>query len=280
MADRAAADRLEADRPGWASPYTAILGSRLRSQLQYRTSFGIELVSSIGVGVVELAEVYVMFHNVPLLGGLDFSAALLVFGLSNLAFSIADLVTGHLDEINDWLRLGTFDVLLLRPLPVLAQLVLADVTLKRIGRGLLALAVLGLALTRVHVTWTSAHVVLLLLTPLTGALIFSALFCSAAALQFHLVDGGEFANAFTYGGSYAAQYSTAVYAVPLRVFYTFVIPTAFTAYLPALTLLDRTGPDGVPTWFGWLTLPASLLAGAAALALWRSGVRHYQGGGG
>jgi hypothetical protein len=35
-------------------------------------------------------------------------------------------------------------------------------------------------------------VALLLVTPVTGALIFSALFCAAAALQFHLVDGGEF----------------------------------------------------------------------------------------
>jgi ABC-2 type transport system permease protein len=160
IADRLTDTRAEAradrpdDRPSWVAPYTAILGSRLRSQLQYRTSFGIELVSNIGVGAVQLAEVYVVFHNVRLLGGLDVNAALLVFALSNLGFGLADLVTGNLDQINEALRLGTFDVLMVRPLPVLAQLVLADVTLKRMGRGLLALMVLALALTRVHVSWT------------------------------------------------------------------------------------------------------------------------------
>jgi ABC-2 type transport system permease protein len=110
--------------------------------------------------------------------------------------------------------------------------------------------------------------------------IFASLFLGAAALQFYLVDGGEFANAFTYGGGYAAQFSTATYALPLRVFYTFVIPAAFTGYLPALAILDRQGPAGLPSWLGWCTIPAAAAAAATALLLWRTGVRHYQGGGG
>ena len=49
---------------------------------------------------------WVIFHNVDVLGGLDFTAALLVFALSNLAFSLADMFVGHLDQLPRYLRAG------------------------------------------------------------------------------------------------------------------------------------------------------------------------------
>lgn len=262
------------------NPYLAIARSRLRSQLQYRTSFTLDLSNSVVNGVVEFVEIYALFHNVPFLGGLDLTGALLVFAFANLSFSLADLVVGHLDTIPAYLRAGTLDVLLLRPLPVLGQLVLTDIALKRIGRGLLATVVLVIVLLRLPIAWTPAHAALVVLTPLTGGVIFAATFITAGALQFRLVDGAEFANGFTYGGAFAAQYPTSVYPLPLRVLYTFVVPAAFTAYLPTLVILDRAGPPGLPTWLGWCTVPAAAAALTASLLFWRSGVRHYQGGGG
>lgn len=262
------------------NPYLAIAGSRLRSQLQYRTSFTLDLSNSVINGVVEFVEIYALFHNVPFLGGLDLNGALLVFAFANLSFSLADLVVGHLDTIPAYLRAGTLDVLLLRPLPVLGQLVLTDIALKRIGRGLLATVVLVVVLLRLPIEWTPAHALLVVVTPLTGGVIYSATFITAGALQFRLVDGGEFANGFTYGGGFAGQYPASIYPLPLRVLYTFVVPAAFTAYLPTLAVLDAQGPPGVPAWLGWCTAPAAALALGASLLLWRSGIRHYQGGGG
>lgn len=262
------------------NPYVAIAASRVRSQLQYPTSFALDLLSSLMVGLLELTEVYVVFHNVPLLGGLDLTAALLVFAFANVSFSLADLVAGHLDQVPVYLRAGTLDVLLLRPMPVLAQLVLTDVTLKRLGRGLLAAFVLVAALLRLPVDWNPARVALAVTTPLTGAVIFASLFVAAGAVQFRLVDGGEFANGFTYGGSYAAAFPTTVFPLPLRILYTFVVPAAFTSYLPAVALLGRPGAPALPAWLGWCTVPAAMVSLLAALLLWRSGVRHYQGGGG
>jgi len=262
------------------NPYLSLLGSRLRSQLSYRASFTLELVSSAGIGLIELAEVLVIFHNVPTLAGFDVTAALLVFALSNVGFSLADLVFGQLDEIPALVRAGTLDVLLLRPLPVLAQLVLANVTLKRLGRALLSGGVLVVVLPRLPIRWTPGHVLLAASTPLAAAALFGALFTVAGAVQFFVMDGGEVANAFTYGGSYASQFPTTVIPMPLRVLYGFVIPTVFISFAPALTLLDRSLPAGWPPWLGWTSPIAAALAWAIALRAWRFGLQHYQGGGG
>jgi len=263
-----------------AHPYRIVLASRIRSQLQYRTSFALTLLASAMATAIELTEVYVVFHAVPVIGGLDFPAALLLFAIAGSGRSLADLITGQLDDMPNLLRQGILEVLLVRPLPLLAQLLVSDLRLEKLGRTTLALAVLVIAPTQVDVDWTPARTALLLIAPLAAAGIFAALFITAGAVQFFLIDGAVVTNAFVYGGAYAAMYPTSVYPQPLRSLLTFVVPAAFAGYLPTLAILDRPGPAGLPGWLGWCTAPAAALALAAALLAWRFGVRHYRSAGG
>jgi ABC-2 type transport system permease protein len=261
-------------------PYRVLLASRARAQMQYRTSFVTDILGTVGVGLAEFAEVWVIFHNVDVLGGLDFTAALLVFALSNLAFSLADMFVGHLDQLPRYIRAGQVDAFYVRPLPLLAQLMTSDLSLRRVGRLSVALVALTVALTRADIAWSIGTVVLIALTVVSGTAIFSALFTAAGGLQFFLVDGSEFTNAFTYGGSYAAQQSQQVFPDPLRIFWTFVVPTAFVAYIPAVAILDLPGDPLAPPWLAWCTPLAALLAWGIAGLCWRLGTRHYQGAGG
>jgi ABC-2 type transport system permease protein len=258
-----------------AEAYRALLGARLRAQTSYRASFVLDLLANVGIGLLEFSEVYVIFHNVDVLGGLDWQQALLVFALANIAFSLADLGFGHLDELPTYLRAGTLDAMLLRPLPLLGQLITSDVSLKRLGRTAIALAVLAYALPTAVDDWTPAKALLVVIAPIAGAAVFSALFVCAASLQFWLVDGGEVANSFTYGGSYVAQYPASVLHVLLRSFFTFVVPAAFVAYLPTLVLLDKDDHG-----LGWLSPLAALGIWLVASMWWRGGVRRYTGAGG
>jgi ABC-2 type transport system ATP-binding protein len=203
-------------RPGALHAYLTILRSRVRAQASYRTSFSTEVVGSAAIVLVEFAEVYLLFHNVPELDGLDFEATALVFALANLGFAFGDMLTGHLDEIPTYIRTGGLEALMVRPLPLLAQLVTGDLRLRRVGRAVLA-------------------------------------------------------NSFTYGSEYAASFSAAVLPTPLRVLFTFVVPAAFTAYLPTLALLGLPGPTALPSWLGWFTPLVGLLAWLAALGIWRLG---------
>jgi ABC-2 type transport system permease protein len=51
---------------------------------------------------------------------------------------------------------------------------------------------------------------------------------------------------------------------------------AFVAYYPALALLDRPDPLGLPPWVAWSGPLVALAAAAAAAMMWRLGVRHYR----
>jgi ABC-2 type transport system permease protein len=263
-----------------ARTYRILFLSRVQAQLSYRLSFTLDLLGSVLVAIANLVEVYAVFHNVKVFGGLDFTAALMVYGIAECSFGIANAVAGNLDTVPMYIRTGTLDTLLLRPLPALGQLFTAEVTVRRIGQALFAAAVLVVALTRADIHWTPARAVLLVSAPVSGGLVFAAIFLLAGSAQFWLLDGGELTSSVTYGGSYAASFSAAVMPLPLRVFFGFVVPAAFVGYLPTLCLLNLPGPRGLPAWLGWWSPAAAVLAWALALLTWRAGLRHYTGAGG
>lgn len=262
------------------APYRAVLAARMRAQRSYRANFRLDLASSLIVGLVELAEVWVLFHSVHTIGGFTFAQVLLVFGLADITFSLADLVVGHCDNLPTYIRAGTLEVFYLRPQPLLLQLITSDISLRRLARAAVGLTCLVIGLAVNDIDWSPDKVALLILAFLSGLAIFSAMFVWAAGMQFFLLNGAEATNAFVYGGRYSASQPAAVWNRPLKVVFGFLFPMAFTAYLPALALLDLPGPDWLPAWLGWCAPLAAVWAWAMASLAWRVGVRHYQGGGG
>ena len=258
--------------------YATLVGSRVRAQLAYRSSFVVDALTAFGIGILEFSELYLLLATVPTLGGLTLIQVALVFALANTAFSMADLIFGQLDQINRYLREGKLEAFLVRPLPLMAQLVTADFQLRRAGRMVFALLVGAVVLVQADPVLDLRTVYLLIITPFVGAAIFGALFVLAGGLQFWLVDGAEFTNAFVYGGSYAGQVPGSTLLLPIRVLFTFVIPATMVAYLPAMLILRLPGPALLPTWLGWLAPLFALWIWLISLIVWRAGIRRFHRG--
>ena len=263
-----------------ARSYAILVGSRIRSQYAYRTSFWLTTATSVGIGVIEFLEIYVILANVPVFGGLDFAQASLVFALANMGFSLADMVFGQFDSMPNHLRLGRLEVMLVRPMPLMAQLVTSDFQLRRVGRVAVGALIMVLALLALQLPLTPERVYLLIITPLIGGAIYGALFVLAGGLQFFLVDGTEFTNSFVYGGAYAGQLPGSVLITPVRILFTFVIPATVAAYLPSLLILGLPGPAGLPSWLGWLAPLFAAWIWLLAMLAWRAGIGKFTGAGG
>ncbi|WP_091470067.1 ABC transporter permease [Paenarthrobacter nitroguajacolicus] len=257
-----------------------LVSARLRSQLAYRGSFLSDVAGQVLLGLTEFVELYAIVHNVSTFGGMTLAQTLLVFGLASVSFALGDLMMGETDSMSETIRSGKLEVLLVRPLPVLLQLATSDFQLRRVGRLIFAVAALIAALLFTEIDWDPAKVTLALITPLAGAAIFCALFLGAGAMQFWILDGRQFANAFTYGGRYVASMPGAALFFPIQIFFTFVIPATLVAYAPSLVILDLDGPAGIPAWTGWLGLPAAVVLSGLMLLLWQAAIKKYTGAGG
>ncbi|GHA70678.1 transporter [Streptomyces termitum] len=255
-----------------------VAGMWIRSTMAYRASFVLTLVTSFCVTFFDFVVILLMFGQVRGLGGFAFAEIALLYGLTGTAFGIADLTMGSLQRMGRRIRDGSLDGFLLRPAPLIAQVAADKFALRRLGRVLQGLMVLvwSLVLLRGEVAWTPLKVLMVPGAVLCGAVIFSAVMVLGASALFWLQDAAEVTNAFTYGGNTLLQYPPTVFAQDLVRGVVYVIPLAFVNWLPALYLLDRPAPPGVPAWAAFAPpLVALACCGIAALA-WRAGVRSYR----
>jgi ABC-2 type transport system permease protein len=261
---------------GVLGAYARLVGAQIRSQAQYRLSLALDIAGSAGFGAIDLVSVVVLFRVSRSLGGFPFTDVLLMVALASSGFALADLAVGNIERIANYVRTGLLDAILVRPLGALTQLLTVDFTPRRIGRALVMLALLPVAAFAAHVPWTPARVVLVVVTPLAGMLLFSAVFVASATLAFWWTDSREFASSVTYGGRDFSSYPMTIYGPVFRRLFGYGLGFAVVGYLPALALLGRRDPLGAPAVLGWVSpLVAFAAAGLAAL-VWRFGIRHYR----
>jgi ABC-2 type transport system permease protein len=259
-----------------ADPYLALLGGQIRSMTSYRVSFAVELTTNLAVAALDVISVLVLFRVTRIVGGFTLPEALLIVGLSSAAFALADLMVGNIDRLENYVRMGTLDAVLVRPLSAFGQLVMMDLPLRKASRVLVTVGVLVVAVHIADLQWTPARVLLIVTAPLAGAVFFASIFVASASLAFWWVESGEVGNAFTYGGRDFTAYPIPVYGTVFRAVFAYTLGFAFIAYHPALALLGRADPLGLPSWVGWISPLVALIAAGAAAVVWRAGIRHYR----
>jgi ABC-2 type transport system permease protein len=259
-----------------ASPYAALLRTYVRARAQYRFSFWVDMASNVAFLGADLLALLVMLGVANNLGGFTRPQVLVMFGFAGTGFTLADLAVGNIERLRSYVRTGTFDMVLIRPLGVLGQLLAMDFGVRRIGRLLYSVTILAVALALTHPHWTPAKAVLLVLAPLAGAVLFGSMFVATATVAFWWIESGEIGNAITYGGRDFTSYPTAIYGGWFRRVFGFLLGLGFVAYYPTLFVLDLPDPLGLPSWTGWASLLAAPFAMAAAALVWRVGVRNYR----
>jgi ABC-2 type transport system permease protein len=269
-----------ADAVALVSLYRRLVGAHVRSQLQYRLSFALNLFGMAMVTLLEFVSILIIFQQVQTLGGWTVEEVALLYGIACVSFGLADLAIGHLDLFPNMIREGTFDQILVRPLPSLFQVVASDFALRRLGKVGQGLGVLIFALVQADIDWTVGRAAMLPVAVLGGTVIYAAVWIALATVAFWIVDAIEFVNAFTYGGNFLSQYPLNVFARWLRGLVLFVIPISFVAYFPALYILDKPDDLGLPDALRFASPVVAVLVALAAHLAWSHAVRHYRSAGG
>lgn len=260
--------------------WALLVRARARAQLQYRASFALNFAGVFVVTFLDFVVVLVIFQNVPQLAGFTVAEVAFLYAISSLAFSFTDLAIGHLDEFPQLVREGTFDLLLVRPLGTLFQVVTSDFALRRIAKALQGAIVLVYAVSALDVDWTLARVAMVLVMVVCGVAIFASIWIAGAATVIWTVEGSEWLNAFTYGGNFLTQYPVNLFGRWFRRLFVYLLPLGFVAYFPALYVLDKPDPLGLPRALQFASpLVAAAAVGVTAL-VWQAAVRHYRSAGG
>lgn len=258
--------------------YGRLIAVQVRSQLQYRASFLMDTFTtgfSVLISFLTIALIFQRFNNI---GGWSLPEVAFLYGMVEMAFGIMDMLFSGFDPDNFSVQVqrGAFDQLLLRPIDITLQVLGSQFIVRRLGRIAQGAAILFIAVAALNLHWTLAKWLYLPVVLASLVCFFGGLFIIGATSTFWTVERIEAINIFTYGGSEMMSYPMHIYQDWMRRFFTYVVPAIFLNYAPALYLLGKPDPLGLPAFAPFLAPVAGGSVLVAALLFWRFGIRHYQ----
>ncbi|MFD0903785.1 ABC transporter permease [Actinomadura sediminis] len=256
--------------------YALLAWTWVRAAAQYPVSLVLLVLATAVVTGLDAVAIVLLFAHADRIAGFGAEEVLFLYGTSALSFALSDCVLGAADRLGEHVRDGTLDAMLVRPVSPLVQVAAEEFTPRRVGKLLPAVLVLAFALPRLAVDWTPGRAAMIPLMVAAGAAIFGGLWVMAGAAQFVLVESHGATKAITYGGAYLTQYPPTMFARDLVRGATFVVPLAFVNWQPALYVLGRPDPLGLPDAARFASPAVAVAVCAAAALAWRAGLRRYR----
>ena len=254
-----------------------MMRARQRADMQYRLSFVLRIIAASAQLILEFLAVWALVHRFGTVGGWGFGPLLFLVGVSGVAFRVGDaFVGGSIERCAEMIRTGRLDVLLVRPLGLLWQVMGDAFAVRRLMQlaTMVPLAAIGVA--QAGIEWTPLRVLILAVVFVNATAVFTSIFVMVNCLSFWAPTSQEIGNAFTYGGAQMAKYPIHLFDGWIRVISISVLPVGVTVYLPSFLLFDAPNPLGVTWWQSSLALAAGIPLAGAASAVWRFAVSRYQ----
>lgn len=249
--------------------YWKYFSIHLQSEMAYPGSFFLSCVGRMLLTISTLLGIHVMMWRFGTLGDYNLGQILLGYGVVVTGFHLAECFARGFDAFGQIIRKGTFDLFLIRPAPLIFQVICQDTRMASLPNIFLSLGILIRGAYTGGIHWNLPKVLVLISMVLCGALLFFGAFLVYASICFHTLEGLEIMNIFTDGIRNYSRYPYDVYGKGVLWITTVIMPMAMVQYWPLQYLI------GKGNWIFGLFPLLSLLFLVPCYMLWKSGVRHY-----
>ena len=246
-----------------------------KSAMQYRASLLMQVIAQFVMTGGEMMAVVVLLSRFQAVGRWGAGEIMFFFGVMQATFALTELFGRGITSFAWFVQRGEFDALILRPRPLLVQVMVSQLDPRRFGGFLVGVIAVAVAGARLQIQWTMLKVLLLAEVVLGSMLLVLGLFMIEATVSFFSVKSIEMVNILTYGGRTACQYPVDVYPGVLRFLFTYLAPFAMCMHWPVSYVLGEPMID-LPVWGYFLTPVAGMGFFALMVLVWYRGVRRYR----
>ena len=251
----------------------------IRSQMEYRGAFWLDRFAQILSYASVFASIGILLARFDTLGGWTWPELALLFSFQLLAYSLgAALSFVQLRDLEELVRLGTFDTLLVKPFSPWVYLVFSGLNIGYVGHVVLALALMGWAIAAVPVEWGVGSALFLVGTLASASLLTAAIITMIGATALIWVRSNHLFSIF-FGFWELTRYPLNIFPGGIQIVLITAVPLALTSSVPVGALLGKDIPI-LGDWAGVVSLLAGPLWVLLAIAHWRYAIGKYQGAGG
>lgn len=255
--------------------YGKFLTQYLKILMEYKTDFIIGLAGFLLVQFSGLAFLYIVFQRIPSLNGWSFNEVLFIYGFAQLPRGLDHLFTDNIWMLSGRIIVrGEFDRYLLRPINPFFHMIAEVFQPDAFGELIVGIALVCVSIPKLNIAINPLSILLFILLIICGAIIYTSVKLFFASFAFWI----KFSQSIvfmSYSLSDFSKYPISIYAKPIQVILTFVIPFAFTAYFPAgyfagkINMLIAAGGTAL----------VALVSFTIAYGTWLLGIQAYESAG-
>lgn len=246
-----------------------------KSAMQYRSSLLMQVIAQFVMTGGEMLAVVVLLSRFKAVGHWGAAEIMFFFGVMQSTFALTELFGRGITAFPGFVQRGDFDALILRPRPLLTQVMVSQLDPRRLGSFAVGVIAMLVAANRLHIQWTPLKALLLAEVVLGSMLLVLGLFMIEATVSFFSVKSIEMVNILTYGGRSACQYPVDIYPSALRFLFTYLAPFAMCMHWPVSWIIGQPMMQ-LPIWGYFLTPMAGAAFFAIMVRVWYIGVKHYR----
>jgi ABC-2 type transport system permease protein len=256
-----------------------LLLMNFRAQMEYRGAFWIDRIAMIITYASSFAVIWLLVERFDTLAGWGWSELALLYSFHTLSYAMgASFSFTQMRDLEEQVRLGTFDTLLTRPMSPWVYLVFARFNIGYISHIVLALSLMAWALLTIGVDWSIGWIAYFLLSLLSAALVTGAIMTMIGATALAWTRSNHLYSLY-FGFWELSRYPLNLFPAAIQGIMLTVVPLGFMAAVPVAVLVGKPLP-----LLGDFAGPAALLAGPVLTGLavlhWRYATSKYQGAGG
>ncbi|MDH5655537.1 MAG: ABC-2 family transporter protein [Spirochaetia bacterium] len=255
--------------------YLHMLAAAVQSRMEYRGSFFIYTLTMVGFYGAQVSVIGFMLNRFRTIGGWDAGEIAFLYGLLVLAQGIVGALFAGLHDFSSFVREGTFDRVMLRPLSPLMQIITMRFEAHGVANMILGIAALVVAEQFVEINWNFLSISVMAVTVLGGAMILGAIRIMVGATAFFTVSTEGLQHLIVFSSREFLLYPIEIYSKPVKFFLTFLFPIAFINFYPAHYFLEKTSETIIHPYFIFMTFPVGLFMMILAVAYWKFGVNQY-----
>lgn len=220
---------------------------------------------------VSIIFLYVILSNIPALDNWGKYELLLIYGMFVINRGIANFFTTSLYSIEKHIADGSFDGMLIRPVPPIYQMLGESLEIGELANIFIGGTVIAISLKKMDNNTLVVLAILILFAILSVILIFSIrLICMSIA--FWTLTSFPVAVAVDNVSEFA-KYPSSIYGKGINLILDFVIPFSVIAYFPARTIIEKD------LHLCLVSIIISAIMLGISLFVWKCGIKNYKSSG-
>lgn len=244
---------------------------QLKIKLEYPSDFILQLLAVTIRQGVWLAFISVLFTNLPHIKGWGYWDIIFLYGLATIPLGLNELFLDGSWELPYLIRNGEFDKVLIRPFNPIFQVFSHANNIHGLGNVAVGMVAMVWAAPHLHTNWAAWKILFLVMTMISGTVIYASITLSTASLAFWIGDLGFSAPLLVNQVADYARFPLSLYPPIVSGLLTWVLPFAFVGFLPMTFILGYQ-----KTWVALGVPAAACTSLLTAYLVFNCGLNRYE----